>query len=74
MGFYGDAELYLKTYPKLNKWINECCICHSKGYKPDMPEHIGGEYSVAANNIRRLFKPLELNDDGVCLQCSRHLK
>jgi hypothetical protein len=58
-------------YPGLLKWINECPICHSKGYKVDMPEHIGGEYSVAANNIRKYFKPLEVDDDGFCLQCSR---
>ncbi|MBE6901097.1 MAG: hypothetical protein E7478_01330 [Ruminococcaceae bacterium] len=70
---YNDAELYLDTYPKLRKWINECVVCHSKGYKPDMPEHIGGEYSVSGAVIRQYFRPLELNDDNICLQCSRHI-
>jgi hypothetical protein len=35
-----DSELYLKMYSELLKWINECPVCHSKGYKPEMPEHM----------------------------------
>lgn len=35
-----DGEEYLIMYPKLRKWINECAMCHEKGYKPDMPEEI----------------------------------
>lgn len=66
-----DNELYLKMYPELLKWINECLICHSKGYKPEMPEHIGGEYSIAAYNIRKHFKPLELDENDLCVQCSK---
>lgn len=60
-----DSELYLKMYPGLLKWINECPICHSKGYKIEMPEHI------AAYNIRKYFKPLEMDENGFCLQCSK---
>jgi hypothetical protein len=66
-----DSELYLNMYPELLKWINECPICRSKGYKPEMPEHIGGEYSIAAYNIRKYFKPLEVEENGFCLQCSK---
>lgn len=68
-----DAELYLRKYPELNKWINECPICHSKGYKPDMPEHISTEGSVAAKNIRMYFRPLEVDEGGFCLQCAKCL-
>lgn len=69
-----DAELYLRMYPELNKWINECPICHSKGYKPDMPEHISSEGSAAAKTIRMYFRQLEVDADGFCLQCAKCLK
>jgi len=61
-------------YPELGKWINECPICHSKEYKPDMPEHISREGSVAVGNIRKYFRPLEVDEDGNCLQCAECLK
>lgn len=64
-----DSELYLKMYPELLKWINECPLCHCKGYKPEIPEQIGGEYSSAGNNIRKYFNPLKVDDKGLCLQC-----
>jgi len=67
-----DGEMYLSLYPSLNKWINECMICHSKGYKPDMPEHISGEYSVAGKHIRKYFRPLAIDDLGVCEQCAKY--
>lgn len=69
-----DAELYLKTYSELRKWINECPVCHSKGYKQNMPEHIGNEDCVAAHYIRMYFQPLEVDEMGICLQCSKYLK
>jgi len=67
-----DAEQYLRMYPELNKWLNECPICHSKGYKPDMPEHISREGSAAAMNLRKYFRPLAVNTDGICEQCARY--
>lgn len=66
-----DSELYLKMYPELLKWINQCPICQSKGYKPEMPDHISREHSIAAYNIRKYFKPLEVDENGLCLQCSK---
>ena len=69
-----DSELYLKTYPGLQKWINECPVCHSKGYKPDMPEHIGGADSVAVHNLKAYFRPLEVDNMGICLQCTKHFE
>lgn len=32
-----EGEQYLDAFPKLRKWINECCACHQKGYDPNMP-------------------------------------
>ncbi len=68
-----DSELYIMMYPELLKWINECPICHSKGYKLEMPEHIGAECSLAVYNIRKYFKPLEVDKNGLCNQCSNVL-
>lgn len=74
MRYKKDSELYLKMYPDLLKWINECPVCHSNGYKPEMPDHIGGEDSFAGTNIRMYFKPLEVDENGFCMQCSKLLR
>ena len=63
-----DGLLYLHTYPKLRKWINQCVACQQVGYKPELPDSIG--VGVAARNLRRYFRPLPLNDTGLCEQCS----
>lgn len=65
-----DINQYLKMYPELLKWINECPACHIKGYKPDMPLHIGEEWSIAGYNFRKYFKPLEVDNFGFCIICS----
>jgi hypothetical protein len=65
-----DAELYLSEYPRLKKWINQCVSCGRKGYRPDMPEHIGGPLSGGARNLRTYFSPRALDDAGRCLMCS----
>ena len=52
-------------------------MCHTKGYKPEMPEHIDGEHSIAANNLRRYFKPIAVDELGICEQCAKfagHIK
>ncbi len=66
-----EGELYLQSYPKLRKWINECQICHSKGYKPDMPKHIANPDAVSGYFIRKYFKPLEVNEMSICNQCAK---
>ena len=69
--YKNEREQYLKNYPEFLKWINQCQICGSKGYKPEMPEHIGGKNSLAAYSIRKYFKPFEVDESGLCLECSR---
>ena len=69
MPVFKDADEYLRMYPKLRKWINECKACHYKGHKPEMPEDISPWPSIAGYNLRRYFHPLELDDDGLCEQC-----
>lgn len=65
------GEEYIKAFPQFKKWINECICCHRKGYKPEMPEHIGGEISMAGGQIRKYFNELSLNEDGLCEVCEK---
>ena len=70
-----EGEIYINSFPKLKKWINECLCCYEKGYNPAMPEKITiVEGSLEVYNIKRLFKPLSLNQDGLCPQCEKVLK
>lgn len=62
-----SGEDYISRFPKLKKWINECSLCHKKGYKPDMPDQISvvdGARDVFY--IKKYFKPLKVNEDGIC--------
>ena len=36
-----DKELYRKQYPECNKWVQQCIISQTEGYKPEMPNQIG---------------------------------
>lgn len=66
-----DGEEYLILYPNLRKWINECAICHIKGYKPAMTENMYPYPSVNTNKLRYYFKPLNLNEEGICESCMK---
>lgn len=63
-----NGEAYLQQYPRLAKWIHECAACGHRGYRPDLPEQIGR--GIAAQNIRRFFEPLDVDESGRCEQCS----
>lgn len=58
---------YLDMYPKLRRWVNQCVACQTQGYKPEMPEDIYP--GVAAQNLRRYFTPLVVDENGFCDQC-----
>ncbi|MBE5731017.1 MAG: hypothetical protein E7350_03620 [Clostridiales bacterium] len=71
---YNKGDEYINAFPKLKKWINECLCCHTKGYKPSMPEKITiVEGSLEVYYIKKYFKPLSLNQDGLCPQCAKVL-
>jgi len=55
------GEDYLQNFPQYQKWINECIVCHAKGYKPEMPSH----------QIRGYFNPLAVNEFGMCDKCAQ---
>lgn len=69
-----EGEEYLQMYPSLRKWINECVACHSKGFKPDLPDDIYPHPSVASYNLKKFYKPLIINENGLCEICSKLLK
>ncbi|NCO64977.1 MAG: hypothetical protein GW809_09090 [Bacteroidetes bacterium] len=66
-----EKDQYANMYPKINKWLNECLICHSIGYKPEMPENIYP--GRLAQNIRKQYPPLSVNEINVCEDCERHM-
>ena len=67
-----EKEQYSKMYPNVNKWLNECMICHAIGYKPEMPENIYP--GRLAQNIRKLYSPLHVNELSICDICAEHFQ
>lgn len=71
---------YIKSYPKLKKWINECIICGNVGYNPELPEKLtsnlgNGEFQTfGADIIRAYFQPLAVNELGICEVCQKLVK
>ena len=67
-----QAEEYISAFPKFKKWINECVLCHKKGYRPDMPEKITVEDGcLEVHFIKKYFDVLPLSENGLCSQCAR---
>ena len=66
-----EKENYIKQYPQVQKWINQCIICQTEGYNPAMPEHIFP--GLLAENIRKFFSPFNVNELSVCEVCEIHL-
>lgn len=63
-----EGNEYLTMYPDLRRWINTCVCCQFQGYKPQMPPN--DDPMFKGQNLRRYFKPLVLNEDGMCEQCA----
>ncbi len=66
-----DKDSYLKQYPEAKRWLNQCIVCQSLGYKPEMPDKITPGY--LAENLRSFLPELAVNDLSVCEQCQQHL-
>ena len=67
-----DGLLYLRDYPRLRKWINQCTACQRLGHKPELPEQLGK--GVAARNLRRYFPEMAVDSAGFCEQCAAALR
>ena len=68
----GEKEQYRQQYPGSEKWLQQCLICQTIGYKPEMPEKVG--VGFLAQNIRMFYPKLLLNELGLCEDCERHYK
>lgn len=74
-----EGASYLSSYPKLQKWMNTCVCCGAVGYKPETPAALttrfaGEEFETrGAQNLRRFYRPLKVNEDGLCETCERLL-
>ena len=69
--FKKDSENYVQNYPEMKKWVNQCIICQTTGYKPNLPENIYP--GVLAQNIRKIYTQLEVNEINICNDCEKHL-
>ena len=69
MGKISEKEQYRKQYPQCKKWLQQCVICQTVGYKPDIPEQIGD--GMLSQNIRKLYRKLKLNEIGLCETCEK---
>lgn len=67
-----DKEEYKKQYPSTQKWLNVCIVCQTEGYKPELPQKI--QPGILAENIRKYWYALEVNDIGICCDCAVHIK
>jgi hypothetical protein len=63
------GDEYVKMY-RLEKWINQCIRCQARGHKLDMPDDIGHN-GFAAKYIRSKFRPLSLDQNGLCDLCQK---
>lgn len=66
-----EQKIFLKEHPDIKRWLNQCIICGTTGYKPELPETIFP--GLLAENIRKLFKPLSVDDLNICEQCGKYL-
>jgi hypothetical protein len=70
-----QGEEYINGFPQFKKWINQCTCCQVRGYNPSMPDHIGDyDKHLGAYYIKKYFKPLSINEDGLCEQCYKLTK
>lgn len=65
------GEEYIRKFPKFKKWINECPLCHRKGYDPKLPLKITKiDGSLEIHFIKKYFDQLALDENGICEKCS----
>ncbi|GKU24671.1 hypothetical protein [Clostridium folliculivorans] len=69
-----NGEEFLSMHPTQRKWINKCSMCHHRGYKPNILEQLYPYPPTETRNLRCYFKPLALNNDGICDDCNKLLK
>ena len=63
-----QEKQYLEENARIEKFLSECCICHSKGYNPEKIEERNEEYF--RKHIKKHYRPLELDESGRCKVCA----
>jgi len=60
-----DKQWYFDD-PRMRRWMVQCVVCQAVGYRHDSPEEFFGRQRIVHN-----FRPLEVDDAGVCTECQR---
>lgn len=60
-----DPEWHLDE-PRTRKWMVQCVICKTIGYRADAPKQFFGRYHLVKH-----FKQMNLDATGVCEDCQR---
>jgi len=65
-----DAKTsWLNAFPGVRKFLNQCVICQEVGYDPKKIKKKQG--LGFQKNLKRFFRPLEINDIGICTDCAK---
>ena len=60
-------EAWLQEFPAFRKFLNQCVVCQETGYDPEKLRTKRG--SGFQKNAREFFKPLLINEHGICERC-----
>jgi len=66
-----NIDYYLRAYPYLLKWINQCFVCGNRGHKPEMPEQISPDGCASSRNIKKYLSALYVNELSICELCEQ---
>ena len=69
-----SGERYLRRYPAIERWMNQCVACQARGYNPEMPAQIYSEPTFTDRNLRAFFPALALDALGRCDTCAAALE
>ena len=58
-----DINWYLNN-PRTRKWVVQCSVCNTSGYKHNAPEIFFGKVY-----LEKHFRPMQLNELGACEDC-----
>jgi len=61
-------EAWLRAFPAFREYLNQCVVCQETGYDPEKLTRKRG--FGFQKNAREFFKPLTVNELGVCSSCS----
>jgi len=65
-----DAKTnWLNAFPRVRKFLNQCVIYQEIGYDSEKINRKRGQ--GFQKNLRKYFRPLEVNDVGICADCAR---